>query len=337
LELNAADRIYDIEVELEGRVSACKLHVRDTTPPSADVTELDVMLGELPDAMSFFTDVSDATEVAADFVLPPNVSEPGRNPVSLRLEDSAGNTASFTTYVTVKRDVEKPVISGVRNQTVILGSAVSYRGGVSVSDNVDKNVKLQVDSSAVNTAAVGVYPIVYRAVDASGNEARATAEITFVELSEDIVYAKADEILTRILNDGMDQYAKALAIYNWVSSNIRYTGGADKSNVLRGAYNAFGSGKGDCYNYYAAAEVLLTRAGIDNIGVTRIAGTPTRHYWNLVNLGYGWYHYDTCPAPLRIDKFMFTESRAMEYTEKLKNLRGNYYEYDRTAYPAVVQ
>jgi hypothetical protein len=34
---------------------------------------------------------------------------------------------------------------------------------------------------------------------------------------------------------------------------------------------------------------------------------------------------------------MFTESRAKEYTEKLKNLRSNYYEYDRTAYPEVVQ
>jgi transglutaminase-like putative cysteine protease len=337
LDLNVADRTYELQLDMEGRVSFCKLHVRDSTPPSAQVTELATMLGELPDPMNFFTDVRDATDVRADFVRPPDVSAPGRIPVNLRLRDGAGNTAAFTSYVTVKKDVEKPVISGVRNQTVVVGSAVSYRSGVTVSDDCDKNIKLEVDSSAVNLAVAGVYPVVYRAVDASGNEARIVAELVLVELTEAIVYEKADEILSRIIGEGMSPYEKARAIYNWTSTKIRYTGSADKSDVLRGAYNAFGSGKGDCYNFYAAAEVLLTRANIENVGVTRIAGAPTRHYWNLVNLGEGWYHYDTCPAPIRIDKFLFTESRAREYTAKLQHIRKDYYEYDRTAYPEVVQ
>ncbi len=74
--------------------------------------------------------------------------------------------------------------------------------------------------------------------------------------------------------------------------------------------------------------------------VTRINGN-SNHYWNIVNPDEGgWYHFDTTPlAKIHPDTFMFTDSQAAEYTERIKEATGavNYYTYDADLYPEIVQ
>jgi hypothetical protein len=204
---------------------------------------------------------------------------------------------------------------------------------VSVSDDFDKNLELEIDSSAVKLNEAGKYPMHYRAVDASGNERVVTIYITVLDADEESVYSKADEILAKITNGEMSKYEKAKAIFNWISSHVNYTSTGEKQGVLQGARNAFVLRRGDCYTFYAAGEVLLTRAGIDNVGATRIENARNRHYWSLVNTGDGWYHFDTTPTRVKVDRFMFTEKQAQAYT---RMLRAHYYDYDHEKYPEVV-
>jgi len=90
----------------------------------------------------------------------------------------------------------------------------------------------------------------------------------------------------------------------------------------------------------AASRVLLTRAGIENQTVQRYAGAARTHYWNLVNVGNGWHHFDACPTPdnavTNSQRFMFTESKARQYTEAIKT-SYRYYEYDKATVPEVVE
>ena len=87
--------------------------------------------------------------------------------------------------------------------------------------------------------------------------------------------------------------------------------------------------RGDCYNYFACSKALLDRAGIPNVDLYRVGG-GTDHYWQLVNVGGGWYHFDACPHPdsYPLNSFLLDETAVREYTEKCSPVRSNYYVYD---------
>ena len=47
--------------------------------------------------------------------------------------------------------------------------------------------------------------------------------------------------------------------------------------------------------YASTAKELLTRAGIKNMDIVKAAVNPS-HYWNLVDVGDGWQHFDSTPT-----------------------------------------
>ncbi|MDR2131769.1 MAG: hypothetical protein LBP30_00270 [Clostridiales Family XIII bacterium] len=335
LDISSAGAIYSLPINIEDRIADCKLAVTDTSPPSATVRDRTVCTLDSLTAEDFVAEVRDMSEVSVEFVNPPIFGKTGKQDVEIKLTDAFGNESVAVAALTVVRDTGRPTISGVKNRSVFLNGSIGYRAGVRVSDDFDDSVRLEIDSSAVNTGAPGRYPVYYRAVDASGNERTVSAYVSVLIADEASVYGKADEILGEITNGGMSQYEKAKAIYDWLSANVSYINTGSKKGILQGALDAFVLKRGDCYTYYAAGEVLLTRAGIDNVGVRRVAGTPTAHYWSLVNAGDGWRHFDACPAPIsNLNKFMFTEKTAREYTQRIGR---RYYDYDAEQYPAVVE
>lgn len=261
-------------------------------------------------------------------------------------------------------DTVPPQLLGVKDITVLMGETVSYRDGVSAVDDVDGTVPFQVDAAEVDLAVPGVYQVVYSAKDAAGNQAQATITVTVEEpptvdqdiqesdeptpsgggsaspspVTEEEVNRLADQILDRILRDGMSQREQARAIFNYVNSHIRYVGTSDKSSWIVGAHTGFTRQRGDCYNYFACSKALLTRAGIPNIDLERVGGA-SHHYWQLVNTGDGWYHFDACPHPTGypLVAFMITETQARTYTEQVRRVRSNYYVYDYDSCPVQVE
>lgn len=75
-------------------------------------------------------------------------------------------------------DTEPPVIEGEDQHVVYIGDTVSFRKCVTVTDNKDENVKLEVDSSSVNLNKEGSYTVIYKATDSSGNTA--VKEVEFI-------------------------------------------------------------------------------------------------------------------------------------------------------------
>lgn len=274
-----------------------------------------------------------------------------------RLSGSPAPSASDTPPPA--EDTQPPVISGVKDLTVAVGESLSYRTGVTVTDNVDETVRLQVDSSGVNLSEPGEYQALYWAEDAAGNRAEVPVTVTVVaavtvddadtgatedvvesgnvEITQDGVNELADEILAEITTPGMSQREKALAIYNYVHNHIKYVGTSDKSSWLVGAYVGFTRGSGDCYNYFACSKALLTRAGIPNVDLTRVGGN-SRHYWQLVDVGSGYYHFDACPHPnsYPLYSFLLTEEEVKAYTRQCSSIRKNYYVYDYDSCPVEV-
>lgn len=271
-----------------------------------------------------------------------------------------GQPAAVQTPTPPPADTAPPVISGTHDLTVAVGESLSYRAGVTAADEVDGAVTLHVDSSGVNLTQPGTYTALYWAEDAAGNRAEAPVTVTVVEAvtvddgdgeatADDVVdsaaaqatpeavNALADEILSEITTPGMSRYEVALAIYNYVHNNISYTGTSDKSSWLVGAYVGFTRHSGDCYNYFACSKALLTRAGIPNVDLTRVGGN-SRHYWQLVDVGEGYYHFDACPHPnsYPLYSFLLTEAEVRAYTEQCASVRKNYYVYDYDACPVEV-
>lgn len=256
-------------------------------------------------------------------------------------------------------DHEAPVIEGAHDITVAVNGTVSYRDGVTVTDNVDEEVELRIDSSAVDLTKPGEYPVRYFATDLRGNEASVTITVTVTEtvtLPDDVgdvtvtgtaadtanvtldeLNAVTDQVLGKIVTNGMSQKQKAKAIYDYVHNHIKYVGTSDKSSWVNAAYVGFTRGRGDCYNYFACSKALLTRAGIANVDLQRVGGN-SRHYWQLVNVGSGYYHFDACPHPnsYPLYSFLLTEAQVRAYTEQCSSVRKNYYVYDYDACPVTV-
>jgi transglutaminase-like putative cysteine protease len=310
------------------------LEVRDLVPPEATPVHVERFISDEPlDPNDFIIDIIDQTSVAVSFYTEPDDRLEGVQEVFILLEDESGNTTVVTSLLTLIRDTEPPVISGALDKSVFVGDTIAYRAGILLRDNRDKEVTLTVDSSAVNLRVEGVYTVIYTATDSSGNKATARGTVTVHSVTREQVDEMADGILTNLLTPDMTPREQIRAIYDWVRGHVNYSKGGIKDNVAFAAYRGLKYGTGDCYVYYATAEVLLTRAGINNLPIQNIETAVTRHYWSLVNLGDGWYHYDTTPHESNVNGFMITESEAQR---PVPNRSRTYYTYDKSLYPTVV-
>lgn len=260
---------------------------------------------------------------------------------SVETEDSQEDSTEpeSTETVSTEPDVTPPVLEGVANQTVIVGENVSYKKGVTVSDD-SGNCTLEVDTSDVDLSTPGTYEVIYRAMDEAGNETSRIIVLTVTEpatVTEEEVYALADQVIASVTTEEMTRYEKAEALWKWCRKQISYSYSAGERGLIAGAYEGLHDRRGDCYAYYATYEVLLTRAGIENMCVTRISGN-SNHWWNLVNVGDGWYHCDTSPRKKghKFRCFMQTDEQIAAYTEVHTQLypdSPNYYTFEGELYP----
>lgn len=113
--------------------------------------------------------------------------------------------------------------------------------------------------------------------------------------NENIVTAKAKEIVSGLNINGKSDYEKILAIYSYICKNVEYdlefeqwAPGTKEHNDLHTAYGALINNKAVCQGFATALYQLLLEAGIDN----RIE-ISADHAWNLVKLGDQYYYLDS--------------------------------------------
>lgn len=236
-------------------------------------------------------------------------------------------------------DTTAPTILGVNKLSVFVGSTVAYRSGILVTDDVDPNPKLTIDSSYVNLSAPGTYQLVYSATDSAGNTSKVQTTVTVVEapesyVDEALIKDTADQLLAKILTEGQTPEQQVNAIYDWIEGHCYYIAEFDKSDYMQAAYLMLTTNRGDCYGFYAVSRLLFERLGLPNLTVTRLPNEvrTTNHWWNMVSLDGGetWYHYDSTPH-------LTYPTRTCLVTDAFLNefnlLMPNYYYFDHEAVP----
>ncbi len=329
---------YDFSTAAQGQENVeIVVEDEDTTPPKGTVRDITIDVGEeitVDDVLLAYYDSSDVTYA---FKEEPDLSHGGVYPVVVVLSDEAGNTTELTANVTVIEDTTPPVIEGVMTLDVFLGDAIAYKSGITVTDDYDDDVELTVDTSQVDMDTPGTYEITYTATDSSGNSTSETTYITINEkpennVDEEVVLGMAQEVLDEITTEGMTKKQTAKAIYDWCSANLRYIGTSEKDSWTNGAYVGFTTKEGDCFTYFSTAKALLTQAGIPNIDVEKSDTSHSRHYWSLVNVGDGWYHFDITPRRGNDDYFFLVTDDELE---AYSSTHGNSHIFDHSLYPAT--
>lgn len=325
---------YNVGIKSGRYTYDCTLQVKDTVAPNLQVKDLTRTKEEAPSPSEFVESVSDLSgSVTIYYGSAISFDSYGDIPVTIVAEDNSGNKAEADTvlHLASEYDIVPPVIQGQLDKTIYVGDSLSFKSGISVSDNVDTGLEVQVDSSKVDINTPGQYNVVYTAEDSMGNMDLQEGTITVIEkvYTEEQVYALADEVLATIITDDMSDYDKAHAIYVWVKGNMGYSESTDRGDWLKGAYDGLKNRHGDCYNYFAVSKALLTRAGIKN-GDIEIIPTATRHhFWNVIDCGEGWRHFDTTPRTDKTFKgFYLTDEEWMEYSDA----HYHSHNYDREKY-----
>ena len=221
---------------------------------------------------------------------------------------SSGTHSSVPSSSAVNDQVA-PVISGTKDLEVYAGGTVSYKTGVTVTDDLDPKPTLDIDNSQVDMSTPGVYNVTYTATDAAGNKTSVTVKLTvkvkpanFVE--PDVIYARVDALLAQFIRDDMTDREKAEAVYVWTRrggfigpGHFTYSGSTSRhDDYLQAAYEFLQLKKGDCFYFYAIQKLMLERLGIPTIDCKKVPNFEgdSNHYWLLVSVdgGENYYHYD---------------------------------------------
>jgi len=323
---------HALQLEVAGNVYETILQLEDTIAPTIQLKNVQgfSMCEAGPEA--FVSVLEDVTRVTLSFLEEPDWSRIGEQEVVVVCVDEGGNETVKTTNLVLEEDTETPVITVLNNIEIYIGETISYRKGILVEDNNPVGLTLEIDSSQVNTGAEGDYPVIYTATDQSGNvtSIEVTVKVCTRTHTEEEIFAYADAVLEKIITPDMEPLEKVQAIYDYNMKHIGYISHSDKGSWLEAAYEGLVEGKGDCYVFACTAKALLTRAGIENIDIKKIP-TKSMHFWNLVNIGDGWYHFDTTPRTDHPVIFMWTDEQLKEYS----NNHYRSHNYDPTLYPEI--
>jgi len=334
-----------LKLSLNGVPFEVILKVVDTTPPTATVVERTIQIGESVSPEDFVTDIYDASEIkSVTFVEEPNVFARENQRVQIEIEDIYGNSSVFTADLTILVNQAPPVLD-IPFDTIEskFGTAIDYLQGVSAHDDFGRELEVEVDSSAVDVSSEGTYTALYWVYDYSGNRSDAEVTIHVIGVDPEEVYKQIDEILARILDDGMTQEKKVVAIHNWVKGNNSKAATDDRSeSIIAEAYKALKDRRGDSHVYSSISSLMLTRAGIENMRIERVTEDDTEHFWLLVNPDeIGWHHFDPFPTGHVLGDLTakFTDAQAKDIARRVQSHSGikDYYTYNAELYPEVVK
>ena len=314
----------------------CVLEIVDTTPPTAEAVPHEMFsIDAIPPVEECVKNVYDLNDVTVKWKEVPDISGGGNIIAKASVTDSSGNETIVDVPFQVTKDSIAPVIEGTKDIEAFVGDSIRYRTDVTVTDDLDPNPMLDIDTSGVNLNEAGTYDVVYRAKDFSGNTTEVTIKLTLTKkpktyVDPSTVEAEAKKVLNKITKSGMSDMEKALQITWWVRYNINYVAKADNSSWTRAAYDGLVKRQGNCYNFAMTAKALFDAAGIENMIITREPFIYHGHYWNYINIDGEWYHCDSTPRK-KYNSYFF-----MYTTKELKNFwhnGWNGYNFKEEKYP----
>ena len=326
--------IFDLQLRCAGRDYVVECTVTEDVAPQGVGREVTVEAGTMPDPADFVGNIVDHTPVTVTYKEEQEFVLAGKRILVLVLTDLFGNTAEVESQVTVIPATNGPQFTGLDTIYLELGASVSYKTGVTATDAQDGQLSYTVDSGDFDSQKPGRYTVYYSATDFDGNTLIMPRTIVVESHIGQIVREKAQELLNKLIRPGMGRDEKIRVVTQYVRYNVWYSGHSDKSSIENAAYEGFTKWSGDCYTYYAMAQVMLDLLEIPNLEVARVGGT-SNHWWSLVQFEDGkYYHVDASPHPASaINHDKMTEGDLVTYTQLRstgKDKRPNYYVYDHT-------
>ncbi len=113
----------------------------------------------------------------------------GTTLITCNATDAVGNSATATTFNVNIVDTTKPVIALDGDNPLTLQAGASYvEAGATVTDNYDVGLSATIDSSSVNTSALGSYSVTYNVTDTNGNVAdEVTRTVNVIDTTKPVI------------------------------------------------------------------------------------------------------------------------------------------------------
>lgn len=328
---------YEVQLRCRGKIVDVNIVVQDTVAPEGTLQDLLLYNPEAITVEEFLVDCSDMSQVRIRFESEPDLTVAGTREVAVLLEDVSGNVARLTAELTVVLDDVAPVIEGAMNLETYVEDTISYRSGITVSDDQDANPQLEIDNSAVDLSTPGLYDLTYTATDHAGNTTTQTVTVHVYakkpnHVEPEVIYETVDKLLAKFIREDMSTRDKVEAVYCWVQMHNQYASHSEKDDWLQAAYNLLKTRRGDCYSYFALNKLMLQRLGIPTIDVEKVKNHEgdTRHYWLLVSIDEGqtYYHMDNVWS---MSMCLVTDQELNEFSAK----HDNCFNRDESLYPAT--
>ena len=314
----------------------CVLEIVDTTAPVAEgIPQKFYTTDPLPPVEDCIKNIYDLNDTIVEWEEIPDYTWGGYFTAKARVTDAAGNVTIVDVPLTVTRDIRPPVIEGPEDIEVFIGDSISYMENVTVTDDLDPNPTIEVDTSGVVFDEEGSYEVIYRARDLTGNVSEVSIWLTLNEkpdtwVDPEIVYEEARDVLNSITWDGMSDMEMAIQITWWVRYNVHYVSVCDDTNWTRAAYDGLTKRSGNCYVFAMTAKALFDVAGIENMIIIRDPYIYNPHFWNYIQIDGEWYHCDSTPR-MGYDGYFF-----MLTTDEVRDVwegGWNGYNFDDELYP----
>lgn len=172
--------------EASGNIKA-EFETKPETAQGTEATESTEVTDKSSESPSESTESTEATDTQSQAIAVGDVNLSSNDEITyvtagdydnnIVVTDNAGNETKVPVKISV---INAPTINGVTDKTITVGDTIDYMAGVTATDGkgVDITSSVQVDSSAVNTGAVGTYQAAYTVVDGNGLHNSAVSNIT---------------------------------------------------------------------------------------------------------------------------------------------------------------
>ncbi len=306
---------YEIVTTKDGIEIKTIIKVTDLTPPTLELKNITMYDDEKINGKdSFIVNTFDASgEVTTTLKNEINYSNIGSQEIVIEAVDKYGNKTEKTATLTIKKDTIGPVFSGLSQITIARGAGINFESGVTAKDDRDGICGFDVDKSKVNTNVAGTYYATYTSKDKKGNTTTKKRKIVVNHNQEDTENKFNEYYNNNLAGKSVLQIVET--IRNGIGYNTNW-GGDDP--IWYGLTNR----KGNCY-----VHALLVKKALDKKGISSIIihTTDKTHYWNLVNEGGKYAHYDSTPGSH--DIYDATDD------EKFNSAGMKGRNWDRNAYP----
>ena len=270
----------------------------------------------------------DVTGAILSFTQAPDQDSDQPQTFSVQAVDAAGNETIAAFPLTLAVDDTPPVLYGVVNRSGYVNEPIAYLAEAYAEDDVDGRVDMTVESGVI-LSRKGKYTVTYTATDKSGNTVSKSCIYTLVEpsVTDEQVRQMAQTILSEIITPDMVTAEKLKAVFDYVRGRVHYTGSSNKNDWRQEAVRGYEARRGDCFTVYSLTRALLDELQVPYMSVTR-KSTTSRHYWVIVNIGTGWYHFD--PLVTSIHKH-----RCFMWTNQQCKVKSYFWRFHEENFPAI--